>query len=181
MKLLLVGLVGVSVAGCCSDPAMRDDALRRRQYELAEREARLRRAEAKFKECVTARYPGQEPGLEPPPPTAAGPAETEIGGGTIGPEQLEEIRRAERVGQPTLVECYEEEMERRKTKTLEGKVVVKILIGTEGAAQQVVIGQSTLKAPKAEGCMANAIRTWEFPRLNTPSWYSTTFSFSPAY
>jgi outer membrane biosynthesis protein TonB len=96
-------------------------------------------------------------------------------------EQMEEIKRVERIGQPGITACYTDELERRNTKKLEGKVVVKIQIGTNGSALQVTIGESTLNAPLVHQCMQEQIRKWEFPKVASPTWYGTTFHFSPAY
>jgi hypothetical protein len=182
-KKICLGLWALLCAGCCGDTARREDILRRRQYELDQREARLSGAEAKFKSCVASRYPGESHGLEVPAEQQTTAPETAgtSAGGVLTPEQLEEIQRVERAGQTSLIACYTQELERRRDKKLEGKVAAQILIGVDGSASKVVIGESTLKAPLVHRCMVNAIRTWEFPKLSSPSWYSTTFSFSPAY
>jgi hypothetical protein len=108
----------------------------------------------------------------------ADPAST-TGGVTF--EQMEEIKRVERIGQPGITACYTEELERRQTKKLQGKVVVKIQIGINGSALQVNIGESTLNAPLVHQCIQQQIRKWEFPKVSSPTWYGTTFHFSPAY
>lgn len=172
------------VTGCCGDVARREDMLRRRQYELDRRASWMRQAEQRFKQCVAERYPGQESGLEPPPAAVeeeAGPTEGTVGGEALTSEQLEEIQRVERVGQTSVIACYTAELERRGNKDLEGSVLVKILIGTDGSAQRVAIGKSTLKVPQVHSCIVEAIRGWEFPKLRSATWHSTTFKFSPAY
>ena len=96
-------------------------------------------------------------------------------------EQMEEIKRVERIGQTALTECYTDELQRRGTKKLEGNVAFNILIGTNGAAQQVQITESSLNAPQAQQCMRQAIMRWEFPSPEAPTWYGTSFHFAPAY
>jgi len=96
-------------------------------------------------------------------------------------EQLEEIKRVERIGNSAIVDCYTDEMERQNTKKIQGAVTVKVLIGTNGKAQEVQIARSTLNAPQVHQCMQQVIRSWDFPTLNAPTWYGTTFSFTPAY
>jgi TonB family protein len=183
--LSMAAAAATALGGCCSgDVARREDMVRKRQYELDQREARLGRAEARFKECMAREHPDEDDGLAPPPAAGGGGGGggPEVGaGGMLTPEQLEEVRQAERAGQPTLIACYQKELARRGNKQLQGKVVVKILIGTDGSASQVQIGESTLKAPAVHRCIIDAIRKWELPRVAQASWYSTTFSFSPAY
>ena len=106
---------------------------------------------------------------------------TPSAGGGMTMEQLDEIKRVERIGHAAIVECYTEELERLNTKKLEGKVTVEIRIGTNRRALSVGINESTLKAPRVHACIQRVIKTWEFPRLSAPSDYGTTFAFSPAY
>jgi TonB family protein len=182
MRLLSIAVVAGVLGGCCTgDVGRREDMVRKRQYELDQREARLKRAEAKFKECMAREHPDEDHGLTPPPAATGDAPEAVVAGGMLTPEQLEEVKQAERAGQPTLIACYQKELVRRGDKELEGKVVVKILIGTGGTAARVQIGESTLKAPAVHRCIVDAIRKWDFPRVAQPAWYSTTFSFSPAY
>lgn len=172
------------VACATGDLAHRERILNQRQRELDQRETRLRAAENRFTECVVRKYPGQDPGLKATEQQAGdeteGEAESEASG-VLSPEEIEEIQRIERLGRPAIIACYTRELERRGDKKLEGKVLVKILIATNGAVQQVAIGESTLKTPMVHRCIKNVIRGWEFPALKTASWYSTTFQFSPAY
>lgn len=96
-------------------------------------------------------------------------------------EQLEEIKRVERIGNSAIVDCYTDEMERLNTKKIQGTVTVKVLIGSNGKAQEVQIARSTLNAPQVHQCLQQVIQSWDFPTLNAPTWYGTTFSFTPAY
>jgi hypothetical protein len=96
-------------------------------------------------------------------------------------EQLEEIQRTVRNGKDAITHCYTDEMERRNDRKLTGKVVVKILIGTSERAEQVVIGETTLKGTEFQTCIVDTVKGWEFPKINSPSWFTYPFEFSPAY
>jgi hypothetical protein len=182
-------LVAAALLGGCagSDVSRREDILRQRQYELDRREARLRAAEQRFRACMAEKHPGESTGLERPVAARSGGGEGEgagavaAGGGALTMEALEELQRIERLGRPAIIACYTAELERRGNKELQGKVVVRILVGTNGVASQIQIGESTLEAPRVHSCIVKTIRTWELPRITAPSWYSTTFDFSPAY
>ena len=86
-----------------------------------------------------------------------------------------------RNGQDQITHCYTEEMERQKDKKLAGNVLVKILIGTNERADQVVIGEHTLKGSLLRRLHRADLKSLEFPRLNSPSWFTYPFEFSPAY
>jgi hypothetical protein len=120
---------------------------------------------------------GQQPVYGPGPDNEGTPAAQR----SMTAEQYEEIERVRRVGMPGLNGCYEDELERRNTKKLKGKLTVKIQIGTQGSALQVNIAQTTFNAPVMHQCIQQQIMKWEFPRLQSPTWYGTTIEFSPAY
>lgn len=173
-----------AATGCASssDLTRRENILRQRQYELNRREAHLRAAEKKFRACVVERYPGEEAQLDAPAASTGQTAPTaSAGGGALTADALEELQRVERLGQTAIIACYTAELERRGDKALKGKVLVRILVGTSGAADDVQIGESTLKAPRVHKCIIKSIRNWELPQIKAATWYSTTFELSPAY
>lgn len=96
-------------------------------------------------------------------------------------EQLEEVQRTVRNGMDSINSCFAEEMERQKNQKLSGKVTVKILISTDKKASQVLIGEHTLNSPILHECIVQTIRSWEFPLLSSPAWFTYPFEFSPAY
>ena len=101
--------------------------------------------------------------------------------GAMTPEQMEEVQAVVHAGQPAVTRCYTEELSRRADKSFKGKVTVKILIGTQQAAQKVEIGPSELNAPAVHDCIRETIMRWEFPALVKPNWFTYPFQFSPAY
>lgn len=58
--------------------------------------------------------------------------------------------------------CYEAQLE--KDKSLAGRVMVRFLIGGDGKVTESGIEETSLKSPAAEKCIADAVRSWEFPR-----------------
>jgi outer membrane biosynthesis protein TonB len=99
----------------------------------------------------------------------------------LSEDQIEEIRKTVQQGTNSAIDCYTAELERRGDKKLQGKVVVRILIGTTGAVQQVEIGEDELKVPAIKTCILAAVRKWDFPKISTAFWYTAPFQFSPAY
>lgn len=95
-------------------------------------------------------------------------------------DQLEEINRTVRVGGDSLISCYEKEME-RQGKKMSCKVMVKLVIGATGVAEQIDIVESTIQSAQFTNCMVQTVRSWEFPKLPKSTPYSFPYSFSPAY
>jgi hypothetical protein len=131
---------------------------------------------------VVALLLGCPKGPENPPPQTGPDEDPEAAGeAALTPTQMEEVQRTVQAGMPAVTRCYTEELERRKDKAFQGKVVVKILIGTAEAATQVDIGDTELQAPAVHDCIREVIRGWEFPRLKKAAWFTYPFAFSPAY
>ncbi|MFW5875371.1 MAG: AgmX/PglI C-terminal domain-containing protein [Myxococcota bacterium] len=57
--------------------------------------------------------------------------------------------------------CYEQQLNQRPD--LKGRVTVKFIISPTGAVQSSVVSDTTLGAPPAENCIAQAVRRWNFP------------------
>jgi TonB family protein len=57
--------------------------------------------------------------------------------------------------------CYEQELNSRPD--ISGRVQVKFIISPSGAVQAANVESSTLGSPKAEQCIATAVRRWTFP------------------
>jgi TonB family protein len=57
--------------------------------------------------------------------------------------------------------CYEQELNARPD--LQGRVAVKFIISPTGAVQTAAVDNSDLGNPKAEQCIAQAVRRWTFP------------------
>lgn len=57
--------------------------------------------------------------------------------------------------------CYEQELNSRPD--LSGRVQIKFIISPSGAVQAANTESSTLGSPKAETCIATAVRRWTFP------------------
>ncbi|HKP59237.1 MAG TPA: TonB family protein [Polyangiales bacterium] len=57
--------------------------------------------------------------------------------------------------------CYEQELNARPD--LQGRVAVKFIISPTGAVQTAAVDSSDLGNPKAEQCIAQAVRRWTFP------------------
>lgn len=57
--------------------------------------------------------------------------------------------------------CYERQLSAKPD--LFGKVAVKFTIGPQGAVEQQLIGDTTLKNATVEGCILNRVAAWKFP------------------
>jgi hypothetical protein len=79
-----------------------------------------------------------------------------------GPIDREIIRRVVRHHLNEVKFCYEKELLKRPD--LDGRVVTTFMIATDGRVASSSIMQSTMNNAAVEGCIAGAIRRWEFPR-----------------
>jgi TonB family protein len=57
--------------------------------------------------------------------------------------------------------CYEQDLAQQPD--LAGRVAVRFIVSPTGAVQSAGVHESTLGAPRAEGCIAQAVRRWSFP------------------
>lgn len=87
---------------------------------------------------------------------------------TLGPPEVkgsldkELIRRVIRQHMNEVKFCYEKELTRDNS--LQGRVVVKFAIGGMGNVMTSVVESSTLRAGRTDGCIAEAVRRWMFPK-----------------
>lgn len=58
--------------------------------------------------------------------------------------------------------CYERELIR--SAELEGRLIIQLTVGGDGAVIASIVKSSTLGNPLVEQCIANAIRRWDFPK-----------------
>jgi TonB family protein len=72
------------------------------------------------------------------------------------------IRRVVRRHLPEVRFCYEKELPRAPS--LAGRVAVNFTIANTGRVAAALVQSSTLGNARAEGCVLDAVRRWEFPR-----------------
>jgi hypothetical protein len=95
---------------------------------------------------------------------------------------MQEVERTlSGVGKDAILRCFNEEMERQKNKTLTGRIMIKLLIGTTGAADQVTLGECTIRGAEFQACVIEAVKGLEFPTIRTPTPYTRAYDLSPAY
>lgn len=126
---------------------------------------------------------GACPPKKPPQgPTPAGSTDqpSTAGEGTLTQEQLEEVQSTVRTGLTSLNRCYEQALE-ASDKKFTAKMVAKILIGTTGAARQVTFAETQGMSPAFQACLVKHIKSWEFPKVASDSWFTYPLVFEPAY
>lgn len=124
--------------------------------------------------------PWRSVGPIPPAPPTEAPPETK--GTALTQPQMVELESTIQLGQNSAIRCYEDELERRGNKDLSGSVMVVIHIGTKGKALSVEVSDiSTIKVKAVHDCIIEAAMGWDYPLIERPYEYSTTFNLSPAY
>ena len=95
-----------------------------------------------------------------------------------GPKDKDVVAKVVREHMPEVKTCYERELPERPE--LKGRVVVKFTIGTDGKVIASALEQSTLGVPRAENCIVQAIKGWDFPRpADGEAEVSYPFVFAP--
>ena len=116
----------------------------------------------------------------PVAPPAPAPRENP-GAATLTSDQLEEIQNVVQRGiDHSLRNCYQHELE-ESGKRFSAKLVLRILVGTRTRAVEVRMAESTLPSDRMKACVVATVRTWEFPKIKAPSWFTYPVSFDPAY
>jgi hypothetical protein len=81
----------------------------------------------------------------------------------IGGLGREDIARVVRQHRNAVRYCYEKELQTRPD--LEGKIVMRFVVGGNGAVLAAKAAESTLADPSVEQCLARQIQTWQFPAV----------------
>jgi TonB family protein len=92
--------------------------------------------------------------------------------GTLGREI---IRRVIRRHINEVRFCYEQDLAQRPS--LAGRVSVRFIVSPTGAVQAAGVDHSTLGAPRAEACVAQAVRRWTFPAPEDGGLVIVTYPF----
>ncbi len=101
----------------------------------------------------------------PPPPMPEKPPAPRVkpGGALMtGPMSSKTIKKVVRAHYAQFKYCYEKQLS--KDPTLEGKVVLKFVIGADGKVSEATVVETTIKSAELERCMLRAARRMKFPQ-----------------
>lgn len=73
----------------------------------------------------------------------------------------ESIRRVVIRNLPQVIHCHEQGLVQNPA--LEGRVVVRFIIGSEGTVMGANVTESNISVPSVGQCISNAVRRWQFP------------------
>jgi outer membrane biosynthesis protein TonB len=123
---------------------------------------------------------------KPPPRTGGGdeparPAPGPDDMGSVPAEKVEELNEYFTKKGVQVSRCYQEELQRRGERSLVGKVMVKMRLGTDGKASKVEVLETTLKTPAVEQCIVELIQAWNLPELPNAIVWTWTFEFQPKW
>lgn len=79
----------------------------------------------------------------------------------IGLLSPESIRRVVIRNLPQVIHCHEQGLVQNPA--LEGRVVVRFIIGSEGTVMGANVTESNISVPSVGQCISNAVRRWQFP------------------
>jgi hypothetical protein len=105
----------------------------------------------------------------------------ESSNGALTAEQLDGVYRTF-AEQRTMLNrnCYEPELE-SQGKRFSAEAGLKIFIDQTGKVLSVELGENTIPTASFKKCLVDTVRTWEFPALASPTWFTYPVSFTPAY
>jgi TonB family protein len=92
--------------------------------------------------------------------------------GSLDKEQIREVIRSHRA---EIQRCFEKALE--VSPSLEGKVVVKFVIGVAGPVMSAKVAESTVGNEAMDTCVTDAVRTWTFPRPKGDGVVVVTYPF----
>ncbi|RMG16509.1 MAG: hypothetical protein D6729_10790 [Deltaproteobacteria bacterium] len=88
------------------------------------------------------------------------------------------ISRYIKVRMRSITSCYEAELKRNPS--LQGKLSIRIVIGTNGRVADISIEEDTLGSPAVVRCVRNRIRPWRFPvKPDEETAVTVPFIFAP--
>lgn len=93
----------------------------------------------------------------------------------IGGLSREEIQKVVRRNRNAVRYCYEKELQSHPD--LEGKVRMKFMVGADGRVLTAVALDSTLGVPGIDRCIAQRMRTWQFPAVRGGGAVVVTYPF----
>jgi hypothetical protein len=94
-----------------------------------------------------------------------------------GPLSREIVRRLLHRNVNQVRYCYERERQRHPA--LAGKVTVGFSIKTDGTVAESAVKTSTVGNKELEGCIAAALRRWQFPKATAPVTVDCTYVMRP--
>jgi hypothetical protein len=101
--------------------------------------------------------------------------------GGIPPERQAEIQLLLQQRDASTRKCYQEVLNEKNDRAFAGTVRTIITLGTQGQATDVRIAGGTLNNSQVESCLVQAIKSFEFPKLESGGEVQYEFLFRPAY
>lgn len=99
----------------------------------------------------------------------------------LSSEALDDIQKTVRTGLRSINNCFAEEMDRSNNPQLRIKLLLKIHIGTDLAADTVTLENKSNTSPAFDACVIQEVKRWEFPQIASPTWFTYPLELTPAY
>src|SRR5688500_7130035 len=87
----------------------------------------------------------------------------------------EDVRRVVRANGHEIRACYEKHAMRQKEAT--GKVLLDLIIRTEGKVDRVEVDAEGVRGNRFDRCVASRVRAWQFPESRHPTEVQYPFLF----
>lgn len=101
--------------------------------------------------------------------------------GGVPPDKEAEVQLVLQQRDASTRRCYQDALSEKKDKKFQGTVQVLITLGVAQQATTVKVVGGTLGDPGVEGCLIDALKSFEYPKLDVAGDVQYTFSFRPSY
>lgn len=100
--------------------------------------------------------------------------------GGLPADKQADVRLVLQQREPTVLKCYQDELNQRQDRSFQGNVTVLIRLAPNAPAG-VRILKSSLNSPEVDQCLVKKIEEFEFPEVDQEGEVQNEFVFRPAY
>ncbi len=106
--------------------------------------------------------------------TPEGPPSVGANGAGITPEESDAVNAAFRRRAPDLQNCWNQQFDKTRDRTLQGDLSIGFTVTTSGALRDVKIVKSSMGNAEVDRCVAATVSKWTFPTVSAELPYDGT-------
>ena len=118
---------------------------------------------------------------KPLPVVVRGGDDVKIDTGGIPPDKQADIISVLQQRDASARKCYQDVLNEKHTREFKGTVKILLSLNTNGSARAVKIMGGTLNNQDVESCLIQAVKEFDFPKLDRPGDIQYDYTFEPQY